>query len=403
MKAKTKTLYRILQAHFTILTLAAVLGLSVPVAAALSVARAQLSADAAQQRAQQEQADTLVAQHRAKKQAAKDEAAKQAQAVAAQAEAARQQIAAEQAKAAEAAAQTAATQAAVAAAPKLVVSAPVASKAVTSRSLYVDPYHLSLGRPAAITSQPIARWFGDWNSDITGEVAEYVNGAAASGQLGVIVAYNIPARDCGGYSAGGVGSYEAYRTWIRGLAAGIGQHQVMVVLEPDALAGMDCLNSTDQQQRLANLSDAVAVLSGTGALTYIDAGNAVWQSVGTMASRLQQANVAAAQGFSLNVSNFIATSPSASYGAAVAAAIGGKHFIIDTSRNGNGPAPGYAWCNPAGRALGIRPTTSVSEPYLDAYLWIKFPGESDGTCNGGPAAGEWFAGHAQELISNAGY
>jgi endoglucanase len=84
----------------------------------------------------------------------------------------------------------------------------------------------------------------------------------------------------------------------------------------------------------------------------------------------------------------------------LAGALGGKHFIIDTSRNGNGPLSG-AWCNPPGRALGTPPTTGTGEPIVDAFLWIKRPGESDGTCEGGPAAGRWWPEYALELARNA--
>ena len=33
-------------------------------------------------------------------------------------------------------------------------------------------------------------------------------------------------------------------------------------------------------------------------------------------------------------------------------------------------------------------------PLVDAFLWIKTPGESDGTCSGGPAAGKWWGEYA---------
>ena len=35
---------------------------------------------------------------------------------------------------------------------------------------------------------------------------------------------------------------------------------------------------------------------------------------------------------------------------------------------------------------------------LDAYLWVKAPGESDGTCNGGPYAGAWWPDYALRLM-----
>ena len=56
-----------------------------------------------------------------------------------------------------------------------------------------------------------------------------------------------------------------------------------------------------------------------------------------------------------------------------------------------------AWCNPRGQALGVAPTTNTGHPLVDAFLWIKQPGESDGTCQGGPQAGSWWNEIAVEL------
>ena len=129
------------------------------------------------------------------------------------------------------------------------------------------------------------------------------------------------------------------------------------------------------------------------------------------------------------------------------------HFVIDTGRSGRGSldvaryadAPfaqpdaviqglaAGAWCNPPGTGLGLRPTTETGVDLLDAYLWIKTVGESDGSCDiaGGtrawdyerynpwgiagdsqkhfdplwgmvdPAAGTWFPGYALELAQKA--
>ena len=38
----------------------------------------------------------------------------------------------------------------------------------------------------------------------------------------VMIAYNVPNRDCGAYSKGGVKDPSTYRRWITGLANGIG-------------------------------------------------------------------------------------------------------------------------------------------------------------------------------------
>jgi endoglucanase len=76
--------------------------------------------------------------------------------------------------------------------------------------------------------------------------------------------------------------------------------------------------------------------------------------------------------------------------------LGGVHFVIDTSRNGNGPLD-VEWCNPKGRKLGMVPTLETGDPLIDAYLWLKRPGESDGECNGGPRAGVFWDEQAIEL------
>ena len=135
---------------------------------------------------------------------------------------------------------------------------------------------------------------------------------------------------------------------------------------------------------------------------YLDAGNAGWI---TPASRLtgplRAAGVTKADGFALNVSNFYTTKATLQYGTALSDALGKAHFVIDTSRNGNGPQPGkdaLRWCNPPGRALGHVPTTQTQESRVDAFLWVKQPGASDGACRpGDPPAGRWWAAYALEL------
>ncbi|MCW2976885.1 MAG: glycoside hydrolase [Actinomycetia bacterium] len=254
-----------------------------------------------------------------------------------------------------------------------------------------------------IAAAPQADWFGDWSGPIRQAVAARVSTIAAAHALPTLVAYDIPLRDCSSYSGGGATSPSAYRTWIRDFAAGIGKRRAIVILEPDALAGLDCLSAADRQTRIALLRDAVSVLaSHRGVFVYLDAGNSNWHSAHDIAARLEQAGVERAQGFALNVSNFLPTQVERQYGDAVSA-LTGKHFVVDTSRNGLGPAPDGQWCNPSDRALGDRPTAATGDPLADAYLWIKRPGESDGACNGGPNAGAWWSDYALGLAQRAGY
>ena len=107
-------------------------------------------------------------------------------------------------------------------------------------------------------------------------------------------------------------------------------------------------------------------------------------------------------GFALNTSNYIADDELIGYGNDIARRLGGDvHYVIDSSRNGNGAAPDSQWCNPPGRALGRRPTPVSDGSLLDAFAWLKSPGESDGSCNGGPPAGQWYHAMALELARNA--
>jgi endoglucanase len=255
-----------------------------------------------------------------------------------------------------------------------------------------------------IGAQPQAYWFGDWGGDVRADVAAYVASAQAAGSVAVLVAYNIPGRDCGGHSAHGAPSPAAYRSWIREFAAGLGQARVAVILEPAALANLECLPRARRKTRLRLLKRAVAILrSDRQAAVYIDAGYRSGLSARKIASRLRGAGVRRARGFSLNVADFGRTAGEIAYGKAISARIGRKPFVIDTGRNGAGPARDRQGCNPPGRALGAAPTARTGRKAVDAFLWIKPPGESDGLCNGGPTAGAWWPEYALELARRTGW
>jgi endoglucanase len=252
-----------------------------------------------------------------------------------------------------------------------------------------------------IASSPEAIWLGGWNANVQQDVATKISAAKAQGAAPVFIAYNIPMRDCGSYSAGGVANGDAYRSWIRQIASGINGNRAIVILEPDGLTSTDCLNEAQRKDRFSMISDAVSTLKNAGAVVYIDAGHSSWVGADEMASRLSSAGIAKADGFALNVSNFQTTSSNIDFGTKVSAKVGGKHFVIDTARNGAGPAPGNEWCNPQGRALGFRSTANTGNNLVDAFLWLKNPGESDGNCNGGPSAGVWWPEYALDLAKRS--
>lgn len=258
----------------------------------------------------------------------------------------------------------------------------------------------------AIARQPMALWMGSWNSDIYRSVDHFVARAESDEAVAVMVAYNIPLRDCGGESAGGLSTVERYKEWIRKVHAGIGDRSAVVIVEPDALGHFqECLSESQKSDRMMLIADAVKVLrQGANTAVYLDAGHARWVEAADMAERLKKAGIEYANGFALNVSNYVSTEENLEYGRRVSALVGDKHFVIDTSRNGAGPYEEAttikdSWCNPPGRKVGVSPTTATGEPLCHAYLWLKRPGESDGECGGGPVAGAFWLERALQMAS----
>jgi endoglucanase len=265
----------------------------------------------------------------------------------------------------------------------------LAVAALAPQPFYVDAKHTNAARYARthdgrgarlmrkLSRTPRARWFtGDSPRQVRRDVKRLVD--RATPKIPVLVAYDLSRRSCAG---------RGYRGWIDGFARGIGGRRAIVILEPDALAarcGIATLRAaTDRLNRLP------------AATTYVDAGHSRWQPAATIARRLRRVH---AEGYALNVANFRRTRELLQYAHHVSPRL---HFVIDTSRNGRGPRGGE-WCNPPGRGLGARPTTHTSDPRADAFLYIKPPGESDGSCHGAdPPAGAWWPQYAIGLARRA--
>jgi endoglucanase len=332
-----------------------------------------------------------------------------------------------------------------------------------------------------LVTVPQATWLtGGEAAAVAKQVREVLLQAKLQRRVPVFVLYNIPGRDCSGYSSGGAQTTAEYIAWVDAIAGTIRSRDAVVILEPDALAllpsdcGQDPTGSltVDRFAQLGYAIQALKSLSNTR--VYLDAGHSNWHSVGAIASRLVQAGVADTQGFYLNPSNYQPTAQQIQFGTWISKCIafaadaseGGwrlghydycasqyfpanaedfstwhlsdawydsnmssgsvatTHFVIDTSRNGqvhasNSPSdptfavkpPGrmtlYAqppfnqtpatiatlaagsWCNLRGAGAGARPTTSTGAELVDAFLWIKTTGESDGQCNSAGGVRAW--------------
>ena len=282
----------------------------------------------------------------------------------------------------------------------------------TGKSLYLDPNSsvakaVSSGTSAADLGALPTTAAGIWilpevhpTSSVTAYVDSLAATANAQGALPVIVIYGIPNRDCNNQSAGGLSEAE-YPGWITAIANGLAGHSAAVILEPDSLALASDCNNVDT--RVAQIRDAVArlnatdsAITGTDLSIYLDGGHSTWLAADVQAGLLQRAGIENVRGFATNVSNFNSTASEQAYDEQVSSLTGGSHYVIDTSRNGNGT--NGEWCNPSGRKLGDTPGTAGIAGKQDANLWIKNPGESDGECNGGPAAGQWWNDGALALV-----
>jgi endoglucanase len=292
----------------------------------------------------------------------------------------------------------AASAAAVVAAGTVWLTTGTASAGTISGALYRDPNTAAARWVAAnpndsraavirdkIASQPAAHWVASFNVNTAQQdVSTYVGAAVAAGQTPILSIYGITNRDCGGASAGGAPDLNTYQTWISNIAKGLGNRTVIVALEADSLALQTCLSGSEISARDQALHTATRTLKAANPNTkvYLDGGHSTWNSAGEQANRLAAAGVADADGFFTNVSNFNPTSSEAAYGRSISSALAGqgipnKHQVIDTSRNGGASGD---WCGDdnTDRRIGQYPTTATNDGNIDAYLWVKPPGEADG-------------------------
>lgn len=275
----------------------------------------------------------------------------------------------------------------------------------------------------------------------------------------VFVVYDLPGRDCAAEASNGelalADAARYKREYIDVIAAHFKarpNQRIVAVIEPDSLAnlatnmGLEKCAAANPIYR-ENVAYAVAKLSLPNVFLYLDAAHGGWlgwkHSLDAMAAILKDVLARAGgadriRGFAVNVSNYNPVRrPGAKRGAPTdpapdemgyvedlakglaAVGITNKGFIIDTSRNGKvalDRLPGN-WCNIKGAGLGPRPQVAPA-PLVDAYFWIKVPGESDGvadpqaprfdpTCAaedavpGAPQAGQLFPAYLVELIKNA--
>ena len=256
----------------------------------------------------------------------------------------------------------------------------------------VDPRTPALR--AKLGNQPDALWLTGSDRDLP-NLAEFLAVAHASRTTPVIALYNIPGRDDGLTGPTARIAADGYRQWVDRIASAIGGTTAIVVVEPDALWLADRQYRRDRAgftERLATMRYAVSALNrNPNTHVYLDAGTSSGSvTPARMAALLRGAGASARTGFAVNVSSFAPRPAITTYAqrirtALIRAGIADPHYLVDTSRNGNPVWDNDTWCNPAGRKVGATPTSrpSPGAPGLDAYLWVKAPGTSDGSCGVG--------------------
>lgn len=266
-----------------------------------------------------------------------------------------------------------------------------------------------------IANEPETHRFGNWGPHVEQDASAYFERAAIEepGTVPMIATYYLVDGHCGHYSDPSW-RQAAYHRWIGGLAAGIGDYRGILFLEMDSLITVGCLSPHGVAVRMAELRDAINVLTAhcPRLVIYLDAGAADAVHANVIAKLLRRAGVQKIQGFFLNSTHFDWTSREIRFGEQVSRLTGGKHFVVNTAENGRGPLvpPDPAkngaevLCGPAGRGLGPKPTFNTGYPNVDAFAWIAIPGMSPGPCvPGAPPPGQYWPQLALELIRNADF
>lgn len=342
---------------------------------------------------------------------------------------------------------------------------------------YVDPHYVQKVESSAsaapesaatirkVSAFPTGLWLD--NIERVGSVGRWLDDAAAqekaSGQpvVPVFLVYDLPNRDCSAKSSAGEltvenGGEERYRReFIDKIAAEFAarpSQRIVALIEPDSVGNLATnMNvpkcAASEKIYRASIAYAISKLSLPNVWLYLDAAHAGW--LGWDANRAKVAEIykdiltAAGgvdriRGFATNVSNYNVvkgddgkrmepSNPCPDETTYVqklaeslkAVGITNKGFIIDTSRNGRGGIRSTwgNWCNIKGAGLGERPRVAP-EPLVDAYFWVKPPGDSDGTADtqaarfdanctstdaapGAPEAGHWFHSYFLDLVKNA--
>ncbi|KDQ09306.1 glycoside hydrolase family 6 protein [Botryobasidium botryosum FD-172 SS1] len=295
-------------------------------------------------------------------------------------------------------------------------------------------------------------WISDRAS--VSSISTYLRDASLKPKKQIVqfVIYDLPDRDCSAkasdgefhLSNGGEAKYKEYIDAVRKEFQKYPNVKVAALLEPDSIGNHveKCANAAPAYKSLT--AYAISKLGDLPNVSlYLDGAHAGW--LGWPGNLAPTADIlsgiykaaqalnpkAKVRGVATNVSNYNGLGnqdqearDELKYHVALAplltAAGFPAHFIVDQGRSGNQVAirEGGDWCNFKNAGFGPRPTTKTPSPLVDAIVWVKPGGQSDGTsdttsprydvaCTSAtsqipaPEAGGWFQAYFELLIKQA--
>jgi cellulose 1,4-beta-cellobiosidase len=341
-------------------------------------------------------------------------------------------------------------------------------------AFYVDPEYVERVRAASAAAperadelrklEAVGTGLWVWSIDDVSKVGPALADAAEQSARGkpvvpLFVVGDMPGRECdwggqGELDIGADGERRYQREFIDALVERFAAHpqqRVAVILEPSVSGTLATSNTPACAQAAPALRRAMDYalrkLSQPNVFIYLDAGSMTAHCWNINRSRLAQVyreilhdagGTDLVRGFATNVGNYNLFDGDSDGKVAngnpcaneldyiekltkdlAKAGIVDKAFLVDTSRNGQGGIRTELgnWCNIKGAGLGARPRAAPA-PHVDAFVWAKPPGESDGSSDrsapgfnaacqssdstpGAPAAGAWFQSHFLMLVAKA--
>ncbi|KAF9554540.1 cellobiohydrolase [Agrocybe pediades] len=332
--------------------------------------------------------------------------------------------------------------------------------------------HENAARTRTVTKIPTFSWISASAdiANIKGLITDTIGWQYASlkPQILQLVVYNLPNRDCSAKASDGEFKLEndglnKYKAFIDKVAAELSTADAkrisfVVILEPDSLANLVTNMGVEKCATAASaykegIAYALAKLQRDNVALYLDGANGGWlgwddnlapsaKLFGEVLNTAKTINPnTKARGLAINVSNYNQyisavrenyTEWSNSWDEFhyvnsltphLQAAGFPAHFIIDQGRSGKGGirTEWGQWCNVKNAGFGMRPTSDqavIKNPNVDAIVWVKPGGESDGTSDRSsprfdemcvsevahvpaPEAGTWFNEHVVNLVKNA--